>query len=498
MKRTKKATQPVEEKARRNKGSEDRNDGGVAKATVLRPHKPEVSGAQVYLADERTLLYALRYPDGIRYVTSERKTYTTKQLAKRAIIGAQPTRSSRFSLSSLASFLKGQDAVDPLRLFNDLAALFRDHVHWVAPALPALLAVWVMATYVFQVFAFFPYISLNSANKRSGKSLVEEILSWLAFNATQLQVGASAATIFRDVHHNSSTVILDEVETLGDSRNGGRSLISAVLAGGFKRGGTVPRNEPNENGGYGAPTEYSTFSPKALAGIANVAAIIRDRSLAIRMVRKPADAVCERFDARQLAPTLQRHRDDLHLFGLTYASRIADVYQVAHTLSLPKLDDRGRDICEPLFSVARIIGPEAEAAVYEAVEQIAGQRRADDASTEGDLDAARTVLLTQLEWETGAARRGGKPRDFIVRRTAELFELFQEAELSGMERHADVQIIMDRLDIKSSTHRDPANTKNVFRGYRIERAKLVGAEDATPATRNGAASAEGSKGDAAA
>ncbi len=465
------AKQAAHMKQKARQGRVAKPDEAATSPKTIR-QKPEISGAQIYLAEERTLIYGLRYPDGIRYVTSDRKVYTTKQLAKRAVISAQPTRAARLSPLALDAFLKGKGAVDPARLFGGISAIFRDHVYWGTPSLPALLAVWVMATYVYQLFAYFPYISLNSANKRCGKSLVEEIISELGFNATQLQVGASAASIFRDVHHNSSTVILDEVETLGDSHNGGRSLISAVLAGGFKRGGTVPRNEPNEQGGYGAPTEYRIFSPKALAGIAKVAAIIRDRSLAIRMVRKPPDAMCARFDVRELGPKLQGYRDDLHRFGLTYATQVADVYRVANTLPLPKLDDRGRDISEPLFCVARAIGSEVEAAVYEAVETIAGQRRDDDASTEGDLDAARAVLLAELEGEA-RARPGRKPRDFIVRRTAELFTLFDEAGLPSMEREADAQAIMDRLDIKSAPHRDPYTGK-VVRGYRIDRARLGG------------------------
>jgi hypothetical protein len=430
---------------------------------------PELAGAQTYWEDRDTLVYALRCADGVRYITSTRQEVTADQARQRYTIVSTPSRRTRFSRDAVGRFVRGEAPVDPAALFSELTALFRDHVYWHSPHTPALLAVWTMATYVFQVFTYFPYLALNSAEKRSGKSLVLAILYEVAFNATQPLHGATPATIFRDIHANDSTCLLDEVETLTDADKANKSQMLAVLCGGFKRGAAVPRCEPGQGGkGYTTPTEYAVYSPKVLAGINEVADVIRDRAINVRMIRRPAGSTHTRFDVRALTPRLLCLRDALHVFGLTCAGAIVEAYGNADTLPVPAgLDDRGRDICEPLFAVARVIGPDAERELTAAVEEIAAKRRADDASSEGELPAARAVLLAHLDSEG---------TDEVVLRSDEALGVFRLAGVFGMEGgERDAQALLRRLGFYSGTHRRDGSP---MRGYKISRAALQGGPDA--------------------
>lgn len=426
--------------------------------------KPELRGAQVYLPDTRTLVYALKYAEGLRYLTSDRRLLTKEEAERHFIITTGPSRRTKFSRAAALAFQRNGTAPQPAELFARVVRLFREHVYWPSPHTPVLLALWVMGTYVFQVFTYFPYIALNSADKRSGKSLVEEIMSEVAFNATAPMVGVTAATIYRDIHFNDSTLILDEVETLREGDKAIRAATLAVLCAGFKKGGTVPRCEPQANGAYAAPSEYSAYSPKMFAGINEVAAVIRDRSISILMERKPKGVQCQRFNVTALAPELRALRDDLHAFGLASATAIARAYMQHAQLVLPELDDRGRDIFEPLAAVAHIVGAEAERALCAAVAEIASQRRADDASTEGELETARAVLIEQLG-----------ESESIVLRSDDALTAFQKAGLSGMDRAADAQAMLRRLGFRSGTHR--CAVRGPQRGYKITRAELLSRDD---------------------
>jgi hypothetical protein len=154
------------------------------------------------------------------------------------------------------------------------------------------------------------------------------------------------------------------------------------------------------------------------------------------------------------------------VFGLTYVNQIADAYAAPNTRrAVATLDDRGRDICEPLFTVAHVIGEEAERALAAAVQEIATERRTDDVSTEGELEAARVLLL---RW---VMRYGGRT-GWVILRTPTALTIFQGAGLSGVEKESDAQSILRRLGFNSSTHRDPM-TGDPIRGYKLTRQALA-------------------------
>src|ERR1700675_4454784 len=82
--------------------------------------------------------------------------------------------------------------------------------------LPFVLALWTLATHVFECFDAFPYLAITSPTKRCGKTRLAEIIELYCANGPRT-VGATSAAMFRSIQASSLkeetlTLIMDEAE----------------------------------------------------------------------------------------------------------------------------------------------------------------------------------------------------------------------------------------------------------------------------------------------
>lgn len=418
--------------------------------------REEMRGAMRYLQGSKALVYALRYSNGVFYATSDREVLTSEGASERWLVTGAPDVPARLSSEALAPFRDGAETPDGGELFGDVARMFREHLYLPSPHSPSLLAAWVMATYQFRLFTYFPYLAITSATKGCGKSLLEEILGELAWNATAPQTDPTPAVIFRDIHANSCTLILDEVEALRNAEKEKRAALMGLLNVGFKSNAVVKRNESTAAGGYNLRA-FDAYSPKVFAGINTVADTVRHRSLEIRMSKRPRGVSLKRFSVKALLGELQALRDRLHLWGLGTASTVMHHYDLAQKMPLPVgLDDRAKDILEPLFSVAVSIGESEVRLLRYAAEEVAGHRA--EAEPESSLIMAVGALWSLFE-ENHSARH--------VLRTAEAVELFRRAGLNVGD--ADAQHLLRQLGFESKSNRKGEES---VRGYRVDRTTI--------------------------
>jgi putative DNA primase/helicase len=146
-----------------------------------------------------------------------------------------------------------------------------------------------------------PYLWITSPTMRSGKTLLMEVVGTVC-QRPELASGITPAALYRTVEAVRPTLLIDEIDQAGGMSNRMRQ----VLNGGFRHDGNV-----RVSGRNGEVLQYSTFCPKALAGIGeeSLSPTVRDRSVMIRLLRGTAR---ERFrdrhhggDARQLHRLLQ-------------------------------------------------------------------------------------------------------------------------------------------------------------------------------------------------
>jgi hypothetical protein len=417
------------------------------------PNQESMTGGQ-YVQPDGALVHVVPLADGKVVLAASNGSIA---LEERKV---KPTRST-FSRDGVKRFRAGEtialgDVIDRVH------ALLTAHVRFPRPWQARLTAVWVVGTFLHSLFRFFGYLHITSPTKRCGKSLLLEMLGALSFNATGISTEPSPAFLFRDCARNSSTQIFDEVDRMGEGDKETRAALMAILNAGFKNGCNVPRVVDAR---HDVLREFLVYSPKALAGLATLAGTTRDRTVRIELARKRGGDRLPRFGARQQkeADVL---RDDLHIAALRHAHLVQYFFDKAEKLALPDgLDDRLRDILEPLFAVAAVADAELGARtntdiLIQAAKEIASGRAED----EGEEEALVAVLA--------ALKEAIGKQDHIVLTSADALDLFKRPE--GLEWVIELQQarrLLRRCGFRSGTHRRDGEPGPV-RGYRIERDAL--------------------------
>lgn len=231
-------------------------------------------------------------------------------------------------------------------------------------------ALWILHTHAFEASETTPYMSLSSAEKRSGKTRLLEVLELLVRSALPA-ANISTAAVFRVIEDRQPTLLLDEIDAIFTPKTDKEEL-RGILNAGYRQGAVVYRM-----GGAKMTTlePFSVFCPKVFAGIGELPDTIRDRSVGIRLERRTRDEQIERFrrrDVEEQAEPLRQSCESLashHLATLTYARPV-----------LPdELDDRAQDCWEPLLAIADLAGGDWPVRARAAAIQLStGQEREDE------------------------------------------------------------------------------------------------------------------------
>ncbi len=376
--------------------------------------------------------------------------------------------SFRFKRSSLTAegikrFRAGED-VDGRDLLNRIRALFTDHVIFRDERTSALLGTWIIGTYLFKVFRFYGYLWVNSPVKRCAKSLVLEILALLCFNSTSRLVDPSSSFLFREVDRNDGTLILDEIESLGGADKDQKSELISLLNAGFQRGSQAPRME-SKNREF-VVAYFNAYSPKAMAGIKSIIDTLEDRSFKIPMARKTKSEVVKRFNLRALDSTIEKIREDCFIWALRYAGDMAEVYeQDSEFPGIQSLDDRLKDILEPLLSIGSVIDMQSNDATMSTVKNLIhlacdmGRGRDEQEALSGSIPAVVNLLKDMVN---GIGER------FVS--VDDLFSRFQgDEDLSFIQSKRGLAFFLAKLNLSRIRKKDG---RTVIRGYQIRRTWL--------------------------
>jgi len=108
------------------------------------------------------------------------------------------------------------------------------------------------------------------------------------------------------------------------------------------------------NGRDWRPQDFSTFSPKMIAGIGRLPSTIEDRSIQIRLKRARRDEHRERFRKRKVKPEGDKLKSRIEEWTAANLEALRDTQP-----QLPdELNDRQQDVCEPLLAIADVAGGE--------------------------------------------------------------------------------------------------------------------------------------------
>ena len=302
------------------------------------------------------------------------------------------------------------EPVDGAALLSDLATAILRHV--VMPTHPAdATALWVVHTYLLDVFHISPRLAVTSPERGCGKTTLLDVLSCLVTRSLPA-ANATAAPIFRVVELVRPTLLIDE----GDTFLGEREELRGILDSGHRRGGTVLRTVGDDH----EPRQFATYGACAIALIGRLPGTLADRSIPIALQRRRADEQVEPFRADRAS-----HLDMLARQTARWAANHAEQIRLADPAMPAGLFNRAADNWRPLLAVADTAGGEWPRRAREACAALAGA--IDDDQSAGvlalgdirEIFAARGVgrlasaelveAMLAIEGRPWAEWRGGRP-----------------------------------------------------------------------------------------
>jgi hypothetical protein len=206
---------------------------------------------------------------------------------------------------------------------------------------------WVLHTHVFNKFMVTPRLALTSPVRGCGKTTLLDIAEKLVARPRKSD-SITAASIYHLVDQEHPTLLIDEADNLGLTRNG---PLRAVFNSGHGRSGSVMRSSG------GRARSYSTFAPMAIAAIDSATRPlplpIIHRSVVVHMERANATQILLRFDPHDAATAAD--------FDIVYRA----IFHWARGATLNRdpdmpedLRNRPADNWRPLISIAAACGAE--------------------------------------------------------------------------------------------------------------------------------------------
>ena len=232
-------------------------------------------------------------------------------------------------------------------------------------------ALWVVHTHAFAAADATPYLNITSAVKQCGKTRLLEVLEPIV--ATPWLTGrVSPAVVTRRVDGETPTLLLDESDAAFRHRSESAEALRAILNSGYRRSGVCSLCV-----GTGAGLTYrdfSTFCPKAIAGIGALPDTVTDRSIRIILKRRAVHETVARFRQRHAASR-----------GAPLCARLVvwkrggvEALRGAEPDLPPDLSDRASDVWEPLIAIADLAGVDWPRRARRAATALSGTVSVDD------------------------------------------------------------------------------------------------------------------------
>jgi putative DNA primase/helicase len=286
-------------------------------------------------------------------------------------------------------------AVDGAELLDDIKKMFRRYI--VLPqGADIAIALWVLHAWTFDAGDISPFVVFVSPTKRCGKSSTMIILYYLT-PCSEFTSNISPSALFRRIEDVRPTLIIDE----GESFLNNNEEMRGILDSGHTKATAYVHRTVEINGEH-KPRRFSTWAPKAIATIGSLKDTLEDRSIIIRLQRKPKTAEVVRLR--------KRDNDEFALLRGRAARWAADNFPklTDPDPDIPAaLNDRAADNWRPLLAIAELAGAEWLKRARDAACLLSGEGHesmsrnvellADIREAFGELDVIRSAdLVTKL------------------------------------------------------------------------------------------------------
>ena len=237
------------------------------------------------------------------------------------------------------------DPVDGAAMLSELSEVIGRYVQMSDPLADAV-ALWVTSTWLHHGLDISTFLSVQSATKRCGKSLLLEIISEFVYRDMLISGRVTSAPLFRIIERDAPTILIDEIDTFFGDDDDLRGLINGSQR---RKGAQLMRCVGDDH----EPRYFTTWCAKALCGIGQLPDTVADRSLSIRLERRPSGPTVPLWRDRDQATieSLQRR------IARWVADNTEAVLKARKEVAFPVgLNDRARDAWEALLALAHTGG----------------------------------------------------------------------------------------------------------------------------------------------
>ena len=210
------------------------------------------------------------------------------------------------------------------------------------------LTLWTIHCHAFGRAEVTAYMAVTSAERQSGKTLLLEIMQLLV-PKPWLTGRVTPAVLYRKIDAECPTLLLDESDAAFNGDKDYAQALRGILNSGQRSGGFASACV-----GQGVNISYrdfSTFSPKMIAGIGNLPSTIADRAIAIVLRRAAPNERPGRFRYRKAKVLATPIKDRLEAWAAACADLLDDEPSVPAALN-----HRAQDGWEPLLAIADLAG----------------------------------------------------------------------------------------------------------------------------------------------
>lgn len=262
------------------------------------------------------------------------------------VANARPKTADDDDAAALETAEPWPQSVDGLALVEEIESRLRAYVVFGAHGDATVATLWIIGTYLMDVWRLWPKMMINSPTKQCGKSTLLEVLDALVSKGL-IVANMRSAGVFRAIDAWQPCLLLDEADTWMKQDD---ELAGIINSGHSRRQARVIRVV--ERNGELVPVMFSTWCAMAIAGIGSQRDTIMSRSVIISLRRRLSSESAERlpFDLHERSLDLRRQ-----------LARWAEDHKITlcampNEPPVPCGNDRRRDNFTPLYRIARVLG----------------------------------------------------------------------------------------------------------------------------------------------
>ena len=240
------------------------------------------------------------------------------------------------------------EPVDGAALLRDISALIRRHV-FLPDELADTVTLWIAVTWIHdRLEEVSPLLNLTSATKRCGKSLLLEVLGEFVYRPLTAGGKVTPAALFRVIESAAPTVMLDEADTYLRDDDELRGVVNSSQR---RSSAFILRCVGDDH----EPRRFVTWCPKIISGIGGLPDTVLDRSIVVRLERRPPNITLTNWRDRDRSAVVDMRGKLARWIGDNGTAIVAGLPAVEFPTGL---HDRARDAWESLFANGNVAGGE--------------------------------------------------------------------------------------------------------------------------------------------